>query len=306
MTMRWQWLEAPPLEEPYKMDFYIPTQTVCRKTRCRRLFSSLPAILFFCALILVSAPAASVAPDKIMVYFYSSETNVNNFKSLKMGFDRYLAEYGAYEFQPFEDREKFDKHVKDKERCLLLLSSWHYRNIAKDFGLKVALAGIRDGKKYHQRILVAGSTIPHIKSLKAGPIASASSLQHTRSVLLGMFKERHAAEGARILTVPKDIDALMSLGFGMSKAALTTRSAFEELRIVNPTLYKKMDIVAQGEESLLMLLAVPGNFVKASSEIVNVIKNMPMNPDGRNKMKMLGLDGWQEPDRSDRLKLEAK
>jgi hypothetical protein len=305
VSMRWLLLEAHPLEEPLKMEFYIRTKTVCRKTRSRRRFS-LPAILFFFAVILFSAPAASVAPDKIKVYFYSSETNVNNFKSLKMGFDRYLAEYGAYEFQPFEDREKFDKHVKDKERCLLLLSSWHYRNIAKDFSLKVALAGIRNGSKYNQRILVARSTIPRVDPSKGGVIASASSLQHTRSVLLGMFKERQTAEGAMILTVPKDIDALMSVGFGMSRAALTTRSAFEELRIVNPTLYKKMGIVAEGEESLLLLLAVPENFVKASSEIVNVIKNMPMNPDGRNKMKMLGLDGWQAPARSDKLKLEAK
>jgi hypothetical protein len=83
-----------------------------------------------------------------------------------MGFDRYLAEYGAYEFQPFEDRGKFDTYVKEKERSLLLLSSWHYRNIAKDFRLKVALAGIRNGKKYHQRILVARSTVSHIESLK--------------------------------------------------------------------------------------------------------------------------------------------
>jgi len=256
--------------------------------------------------ILSSTPAASVTPDKIMLYFYSSETNVNNFKSLKMGFDKYLAGYGPYEFQPFEDKEKFDKHVKDKKRCLLLLSSWHYRNIAKEFGLKAALVGIRNGKKYHQRILVARNTISHIKSLKTGRISSASSLQHTRSVLLEIFKEKAAAEEARILIVPKDIDALMSVGFGMSKAALTIRSAFEELRIVSPTLYKKMDIVAEGKESLLLLLAVPENFVEGSSEIVNVIKSMPMNPDGRNKMKMIGLDGWQEPAASDRLELEAK
>ena len=102
------------------------------------------------------------------------------------------------------------------------------------------------------------------------------------------------------------IFGLMSVGFGMSMASLTTRSAFEELRIVNPTLYKKMHIVAEGEESLLLLLAVPENFVKASSEIVNGIKNMPLTPEGRNKMKMLGLDGWEEPAASDRLKLEAK
>jgi hypothetical protein len=53
-------------------------------------------------------------------------------------------------------------------------------------------------------------------------------------------------------------------------------------------------------------VAVPDSFKEGHSEIINVIKNMPRNPDGRNKMKMLGLDGWQELDASDRLKLEAK
>jgi len=287
------------------MDFCKTTNTVCRKTKFRGLLR-LPAILVFFAVIFFSTPAVSVAPDKIMIYFYSSETNINNFKSLKMGFDRYLAGFGAYEFQPFEDRETFEKHVKDKVKCLLLLSSWHYRNISEDYRLKLALAGMRDGKKYHQRILVARSTISNIESLKSARIASASSVQHTRSVLMGMFKKKGAAERARILTVPKDIDALMSVGFGMSKAALTTRSAFEELRTVNATLYNKMKILAEGQESLLLLLAVPEGFMERSTETVNVIKNMPMNPDGKKKIRMLGLDGWQEPDSSDRLKLEAK
>jgi hypothetical protein len=123
---------------------------------------------------------------------------------------------------------------------------------------------------------------------------------------MGMFEDKGAAEQARILTVPKDIDALMSVGFGMSKAALTSRNAFEELKIVNPALYKKMKILAEGQESLLLLLAVPEGFVERSAETVKVIQNMPMSPDGKKKMRMLGLDGWQEPDLSDKLRLEAK
>ncbi len=287
------------------MDFYKTTNAVCRKTKSQRLLR-LFTILIFSAVILFGTPAISVAPDKIMIYFYSSETNINNFKSLKIGFDRYLAEHGAYEFQPFEDRGTFEKHVKDKSKCLLLLSSWHYRNIYKDYCLKLALAGTRNGKKFQQRILVARGTFPDIESLKGVRIASASSVQHTKSVLMGMFKNMDALEKARILTVPKDIDALMSVGFGMSKAALTTRNAFEELKTVNPTLYRKMKILAEGQESFLLLLAVPEGFMERAVKTLNVIKSMPMNRDGKKKMKMLGLDGWHELDTSDRLKLEAQ
>ena len=71
--------------------------------------------------VLLACPAVlyviSSGAGKTMVYFYSSETNINNFKSLKIEFDRYLSKQGPYEFQPFSSREDFEKHVKDKENC---------------------------------------------------------------------------------------------------------------------------------------------------------------------------------------------
>jgi hypothetical protein len=200
----------------------------------------------------------------------------------------------------------FEKHVRDKDSCLMLLSSWHYRIISKEYCLKLALAGMRNGKKFQQRILVARTTTPNIEALKGSSIASSSSVQHTKSVLAGMFKKKGEEIKARILTVPKDIDALMSVGFGMSKAALTTRNALEELKTINPTLHNKMKILAEGRESHLLLLAVPEKFKERAAQTVNVIKRMPMNPDGKKKIRMLGLDDWQEPDPSDRQKLEAR
>ncbi len=280
-------------------------KTVCRISKTQGFLRLLSLFIFF-VVVFFGTPAVSVAPEKVIIYFYSSETNINNYKSLKMGFDKYLAEHGAYEFQPFEDREAFEAHVKDKHKCILLLSSWHYKIISKNYCLKPALAGMRNGKKYQQRILVGRSTTPNIESLKGGRIASASSVPHTKSVLMGMYKNKEDLNRARILAVPKDIDALMSVAFGMSKAALTTRNAFEELRTVNPTLFKKMRILAKGQESHLLILAVPESFQERSVQTVHVIKSMPMNTDGMKKMRMLGLDDWQVPDSSDRQKLEAK
>lgn len=241
-----------------------------------------------------------------MIYFYSSETNINNYKSLKMGFDKYLSEFGAYEFQPFEDRDTFDKHVKSKKNCILLLSSWHYKHIFKDYRLRFLMIGIRGGKKQQQRVLVTRDSISINELLKGCRIASSSSVQHTKSVLAGMLEKKDVALNAKILAVPKDIDALMSLGFGISTAALTTQNALEQLKEVNPTLYGTLKILAEGQESYLLVLATPETFMDQAVQIINVIKNMAMHSDGKKKMRMLGLDGWQEPDESDRNVLEAK
>lgn len=258
--------------------------------------------IILCAAVVVAVTLTAYATgDKTIIYFYSSETSINNFKSLKMEFDRYLFKFGPYELQPFSDRESFDEYIRDKQRCILLLSSWHYAKTYKDNALIAALSGTRNGEKYQKRILVAKD-----ESINTGRIASASSIQHTCSYLKKMLKGKYAVDATQILTVPKDIDALMSVGFGMSVLALTTRNALDELQTVNPTLCQKMKVLGEGDESLLLIVAVPERFIKDAQGIIAAIKNMPTDPEGRENLRMLGLDGWQPLDPSDKLKLEAQ
>jgi len=246
----------------------------------------------------------SSGEGKIKIYFYSSEANINNFKSLKMEFDRYLSKLGPYEFQPFSSRDVFEKQVKGKENCLLLLSSWHYRHIHKKYALTPALTGMRNGKKYQRKILVTSEKAADIEA-RPGLVASASSLQYTTSALRKMLQKKHAQHSFQVLTVPKDIDALMSVGFGMAKLAFASENTFDELKGVNPRLCSKMKVLAEGEETLRLILALPQSFKENSRKTINVIKNMPMDSDGKRRMRMLGLDGWQELNSSDLSKLES-
>jgi len=246
----------------------------------------------------------SSGSGKIKIYFYSSETNINNFKSLKMEFDRYLSKFGPYEFQPFSSRDVFEKQVKGKENCLLLLSSWHYRHIHREYSLTPALTGVRNGEKYQRKILVADEKAPDIAVAKPGLIASASSLQYTISVLKRMLK-KYAEHPFNVLTVPKDIDALLSVGCGITKLAFASENAFDDLKEVNPGLCRKIKVVAEGEETLLLIVALPQGFTVNTKKMVGMIKNMSMDSDGRKRIRMLGLEGWQELNASDRSRLES-
>ena len=268
-----------------------------------------PALLqcffFCCAILSCLAPAASEASEKIAIYFYSSETNINNFKSLKTGFDSYLSKFGPYEFQPFSDRETFEQHIRNKEKCLLILSSWHYSKIYKTYALAPSLIGMRNGKDYQKRILVTSTKFADMKHTEKGPVASASNIPHTRSVLKEMFENKAVAESVMILKVPKDVDALMSVGFDMSKAALITENAFNNLKMLDPELHGKMKMLVEGKESLLQVLAVPQAFQNEANALIQIIKKMPDDSDGMNLIKMFDLDSWKKADSSDNSKLEG-
>ena len=275
-------------------NFFSPITNFLNTHRC------ISALLFL-PVIFTLTYSAFAEVDVTTIYFYSSETSINNFKSLKMEFDRYLSKLGPYKLQPFSEKEAFERYIKDKKQCILLLSSWHFTKINKEYDLTATLVGTRNGQKYQKRILVTKD-----ESIKTGRVASASSIEHTSSYLKAMLKGEKVIDNFQVLTVPKDIDALMSVAFGMSKLALTSKNAFEELNKVNPSLYKKMKILAEGEESLSLIIAIPKSFSKESEKLVALLQDMATDPDGKEKLMMLGLDGWQPLNPSDKLKLEAQ
>jgi hypothetical protein len=262
----------------------------------------LQLLLFFGAVYITE----SGAEDKIPICFYSSETNINNFKSLKMEFDSYLAKFGAYEFQPFDNRETFEKHIKDQKKVVVIVSGWHYSKIHNQYSLMPLLVGVLNGKNSQKRILLSGEKTPDTDAAMKGTIASSSNIEYTKAIIREMLVKKEAADSLRILTVPKDVDALMSVGFDMAKAALTTEAAFNTLKTLDPILYKKLKILSEGKESLLPILAAPKDFAPEAEKIVNILKNMSNDSAGMNIIKMLDLDGFKPFDpSSDNSKLEG-
>ncbi|MBF0549702.1 MAG: hypothetical protein HQK60_04110 [Deltaproteobacteria bacterium] len=268
------------------------------------LFVRPAAALCLTVFFLITPASSSGAGD--VIFFYSSETNVNNFKSLKMKFDQYLSELGSYEFQPFNDRMVFEQYIKDKRNGFLLLSSWHYNHIYREYGLKPVLVGTKGGKKYQKMILATKGESGKDDLLAIDPLASASSVAYTRSVLRGMLRQKETTDSVSILTVPKDIDALVSVGFGMSKSALAAESTLDQLKTINPALYKEVKVMAEGRESLSLVLAAPKNWEPLNAAMLKIIKEMPLGSRGKELIEMIGLDGWKELDPADVQKLESK
>ena len=262
------------------------------------------AAIWLLASLLCNPGFAYPDPDKVIICFYSSEANINNYKSLKMELDSYLSKFGRYEFQPFFDRENFEDFIKTKKDCILILSAWHYCNMVSQCFLEPVLFGVRNGKNCQKRVLVTKDAKQNSGNIFNG-LATASSKEHTLGMLKQMVRTPLALDTVKLLEVPKEIDALMAVCFGMADSALTTINTFESLKLINPKLSGELKVVAESGEFFHLILAIPKSFEQNSESIVRVIEKMNMDPEGKEKISMMGLDSWEKITPSDRLKLEC-
>jgi hypothetical protein len=232
-------------------------------------------------LILILMYVSILLSDNIKVYLYSPEINTNNFKLLKVNFDAYLSGYGNYELQPFSDKKTFEKYLK-KRNSVVIVSSWHYREIAKKYNLNAMLVSQKKGSITDKKILIGQKNIP----LK-GVITSAYDEEYTHELLTEITKNN--LNELSVLKVPKEIDALMSVGFGMSKFALVSNDSFVYLQMINPQLAKDLKIYYESDPEYRMFLAC-GDMDEEVNKLVSVFKEMDLSDKGRNILNMIGVD----------------
>lgn len=230
------------------------------------------SILFFATLL---------CAESVKVYLYTPEININNFKSLKMSFDTYLSARGDYEVQPFSDKDTFEKYLK-KKSSVVILSSWHYREIAKKYHLEAMLVAQKKGSITDRKILVGQKNM----ALK-GVLTSAYDKEYTHALLSTLTKDNSKA--LSVLKVPKEIDALMSVGFGMSRFALVSKESFAHLQLINPVLSKDLKIYFESEPEYRMFLA-SNETDKEDTKLISIFKNMELTDEGKNILKMIGID----------------
>ncbi len=276
----------------------------------KKVFKRYQQFVAFCLLacVLLLTPTKTFADNTYTIYFYNPETNINNFASLKTEFDQYLSSYGSFYFQPFSDRKSFEKFVVGRSDGVFLMSSWHYRQLKREFSIamEAKLVGVSKGKATHEKILIAKNNIINIDLLKGKIIASSGNEDYTRNILMQMHGEgnRNIVDSMKILTVPKDIDALMAVGYGMADSALTTENSLAKLAAINPKQYGFLRSLSKSEEILLPIIAAPKQPEEMIRFLLAIIEKMESGLNGKKKLKMLGVDGWKKVEEFERIFLE--
>ena len=240
------------------------------------------------------------------VFFFSPETNVNNFSTLKGEFDSFFAEKGKHKFQPFADRAAFEAAFKAKRMGLYLMSSWHYSQFAEKDGFDPALIGVLKGKSTQKHVLCAKNTVANAAALRGLTIASPGTREFTQSLLKEILhKDDHALIPTfKILTVPKDMDALINVNLGVAQAAVTTEAGLEKLAKINLKQHGQLKELATGPEKLLPIVVAPAMRDSSCESLLKVLAAMAADPDSKHPLPLLGLEGLKPVEEAERKILQ--
>lgn len=258
------------------------------------LLAAVLALVFCCGR---ATAAQGGCATQCTIYFYNPETNINNYVSLKASFDTYLSKYGdGYRFQPFDEKDIFESVIGGDETSIFLISSWHYRLLRQKLSVQPVLVGVSGGTFAQKKILSAPRKIADLGQLRGKSIAVAGSKAYSKNILEQIFagKPPDLVESLRLILVPKDIDALMAVGYGMAAAALTTERSLNDLRAINQKQYDLLAPLGASRASFLMLVVAPSQHAQAVDSLLELVERMQNNgSSGGDTLHMLGLDGWK-------------
>jgi ABC-type phosphate/phosphonate transport system substrate-binding protein len=97
----------------------------------------------------------------------------------------------------------------------------------------------------------------------------------------------------RLLHVPKDIDALMAVSFGIANAAIGSEHASAALFKANPLQQNNLRMVGQSKPYLLPLIVAPEAKRDEYEPIIAVLLTMAKDPKGQLLLRMMGFDAFQ-------------
>lgn len=234
------------------------------------------------------------------LYLYNPETNIDNFASLKKKFEDYFSGKSALGFVPFSKGGEFDEALKGLSSsgspAVLLISSWQFRDLPATLSPQPLLVGEIKGGFTQRKILTARNGVKAGDSWSGKRLASSASEPYTRRMLKDMMPDKDE-QAVKVIVVPKDIDALMSVAFGMADLALTTEMSMEKLKRVNPTQFNMLTTLASSGQVLLPVVVSVNNMMenKQSASVSRLLSAMSDSDDGRIILQMIGLDGFRKP-----------
>ena len=275
--------------------------------------SFITRILLLCVLSMTPVSLLK-AQTSLTIYFHKPEINTARNSVLKNTFDLYLSENGAYQFQPVDNRKIFETLFESEDEAVFMMSSRHYQQLLLrqksnqnyeklPYGqqsqvlTKVGLLGMKSGSGTYRKILVGKAK--HI-NFSTMTLATSATRDYSISLLENEFSglSLKASSALNVLVVPKDIDALMAVGFGLADMALTTKSSLEKLSSLYSHQNQPLHIL--GESNPLQRLAVVfrQRSVESYIKTLTIIKQMSKSEQGRRGLNMLGLDDWRLIDES--------
>ena len=140
---------------------------------------------------------------------------------------------------------------------------------------------------------MAGRTVVEVSQLDHGAIATTVIDVGAEGPASALQRFRADHPDARLIPVPKDVDALLAVSFGQVDAAFVSTAQFERLARVNPTLTGALHELGYSDETPLPRVYATGFASRESAAaLADALERSASVASGRRLTSLLGYDQW--------------
>lgn len=251
--------------------------------------------------------STSARAEQATLYFYSPEFGPGNLSLLTQAVDAFFSDSGVHvRFQPFARLEDFRTTIKAHPPTFVIAPEWVAKHECIAESLTAIVQPMRGGESSGRRALMAVHSVASAKEIANGSVAAAlpAEVSSREDISMGRFRADHPS--INVIPVPKDIDALLAVGFGQVDAAFVSLAQFEMLERINPNLTAKLHEIGYSQESPFpRLYATTRASNDGIKEIVRAFATIRDSGQGRRMFSILGFDSAQVLEGSARVTLEA-
>lgn len=236
----------------------------------------------------------SLSDQPTKIYFYNPEVNASRNLVLKSTWDNYLSVHGPYEFQPVDNSDSFKQLVQGQDHAAFIMAEWFYSSLvgSQVADLEFAFQGRKQAEDTYRKILISNKSIFDFEKVT---IASSGSVARARDILKSIYPELPDSqlENVNILVVPKDIDALMAVGYGLAEMALATEVGLSKMARLNQNMFNDMAVLKESKPFKRSVLVFKSSDTLLKINLARAMLAMPNSLEGKEALSLLGLDEWQ-------------
>ncbi len=241
---------------------------------------------------LLAFPALAAA-EPVRLFYFSPDFSPGNLSVLTQAADAYFRESDAdTRFQAFVRFQDFEREVLAQKPEFVVVPDWANGTECLGVELRALAKPRRGGESSGRKALIAKPKVRGIADIAEGSIAAtvAPSGAPAGSALQKLQREH---PGVRIISVPKEIDALLAVAFGQVDAAYVSTGQFGLLAGVNPKLGNDLKEIGYAESTPFPMIYATAH---ASDEQVDAVRTavaaISTTGTGKRLIGLLGYDEW--------------
>jgi len=240
----------------------------------------------------IEAQAASSSGGRVI--FYDPDAKFDDLIGALKAFDSYFSSLGHLQFQAVQQSDDFEAALGRKDTQFVIVSSTYLRS-PRGSRLTPLLVPAAQGDAFYRKLLVSRRE-DSVNTLSGKNIASTGVMDDSSEQSKQVMSElaRQGITRPLLMSVPKDVDALLALYFRQVQGALVTPGSIEVLKHINPQATASFQVLFETKKMLRSPFCVVNGRVGSGeqAQVTEEVKHMDSHDLGRVIMQRLEFDAW--------------